>query len=154
MTCQILHVSSTFWNLVIMPKSLDRWNSGYRISPDLSLSESEASRCNLLDLGFSDQSLDENFNWRSIFESKCLHLLLASESLFSPGNYNIALRERNTSSLEAIFDSRLTAGSSQQCRPYAKSHENPLKIDHVQQNCSKLWSLRRDTQNFAAPPGA
>ena len=90
-----------FQNFVIMQKYFLAWNSSYRIFPDLSLSESEASRCHVLDLGFSNHSLDEILNWGSIFQNFRTYFLLASESLFSPGNYNLHARGKPSTMVTA-----------------------------------------------------
>ena len=64
------HFFQCFQNFVIMPKSLDGCSSSCRILPDLSFSESEASRCYLMDLGLPDHSDGGISNCGSTFWSK------------------------------------------------------------------------------------
>ena len=92
-----------FQDFVIMSKSLCRWSSGHKILPELSFSESEASRCYLMDFGLPDHSDGGIFNYGSIFWSKRTYMILAPKSRFVPDYYSIALRERSISSLQAIL---------------------------------------------------
>ena len=61
------HFFQIFQDFVIMSKSLARWSSGHKILPDLSFSESEASRCYLIDLGLSGHVPGADFQLRIDF---------------------------------------------------------------------------------------